>query len=192
MESRLTEPAQAAEAEALMRQMGLGDRQALGRLIHLHGRGVRSYCAQALDISADAEDAAQEVFLRLWAAAARFDPAKASVATWVYGIARRHCIDRNRKARVRRFFGMGGELPEAEDDAPGAERLMAGREALAQVRAAVLALPDRQRQALLLKVVAEIDTSAIAQVMGVGMGAVEQLLVRARATLRARTGLDLR
>lgn len=181
----------AAEALLLMARLAAGDRQALAGLIGLYGRGVRSYCARALDVGADAEDAAQEVFLRVWANAARYDPAKASVATWTYGIALRHCIDRNRRVRVRRFFGMPVEVAEVGDSAPGAERVMSGRQDMAQVRAAVLALPDRQRQALLLKVVAEMETAAIAEAMGTGVGAVEQLLVRARATLRTRTGLDL-
>lgn len=189
-------PAHAAEAKALMQRMGRGDRQALAGLIGLYGRGVRVFCARALDVRSDAEDAAQEVFLQLWASAARYDPAKASVATWTYAIALRHCIDRNRRARVRQFFGLAGhaaQMPEAEaeDDAPGALRHLAKRQSLALVRQAVHALPDRQRQALLLQVVAEMDMSAIASVMGASPGAVEQLLVRARARLRTGCGLDL-
>lgn len=188
----MSQPAHAAEASALMQRMGRGDRQALAQLIGLYGRGVRSYCARVLDQSGDAEDAAQEVFLRLWSSAASYDPAKASVATWTYRIALRHCIDRNRRARVRRFFGMGGaQMPEVEDPSPDAFRSLAARQDLARVRRVVADLPDRQRQALLLKVVAGMETAEIAGVMGAGSGAVEQLLVRARASLRARAGLDL-
>ncbi len=188
----MTQPDAAALAQALMQRMVQGDRQALAQIIGLYGRGVRSYCTRALYQPGDGEDAAQEVFFKLWVNAARYDPAKASVATWTYGIALRHCIDRNRKTRVRRFFGLGvPELPDVEDDAPGIDRVLAGRQDLARVRVAVQALPDRQRQALLLKSVAGMETAAIAGVMGAGVGAVEQLLVRARANLRAATGLDL-
>ncbi len=188
----MTQPAPAAEAVALMQRMGGGDRQALAQLIGLYGRGVRSYCARVLDQPGDAEDAAQEVFLRLWSSAQGYDPARASVATWTYRIALRHCIDRNRRARVRRFLGLAGDaLPEAEDPRPDALRGLAARQDLAIVRRIVADLPDRQRQALLLKVVAEMETAEIAGVMGAGIGAVEQLLVRARATLRAKAGLEL-
>jgi RNA polymerase sigma-70 factor (ECF subfamily) len=192
MEKPMRQPAHAVQAQALMERMALGDRLALAGLIALYGRGVRTFCTRALDIGADAEDAAQEVFLRLWASARRYDPAMASVATWTYRIALRHCIDRNRKARVRQFFGLAAvELPEAEDDSPDAFRQLAGRQDMVRVREAVRALPDRQRQALLLQVVAGMETAAIAGVMGCGTGAVEQLLVRARAWLRAQVGLDL-
>ncbi len=186
----MTQPAQDAEAVALMQRMGGGDRQALAQLIGLYGRGVRSYCARVLDQTSDAEDAAQEVFLRVWSGARSYDPGKASVATWTYRIALRHCIDRNRRARVRRFFGMGGAMPEVEDPSPDALRTLAARQDLAQVRRVVAEMPDRQRQALLLKVVAEMETAEIAAAMGTGPGAVEQLLVRARARLREEAGLD--
>lgn len=185
-------PAHAAEAEALMARMAAGERQALAGLIGLYGRGVRSYCARALHQTGEAEDAAQEVFLKLWSLAPRYDPARASVATWTYRIALSQCQDRNRRARVRQFFGLGSADEETEDDSPDALRHLAARQDLALVRAAVRALPERQRQALLLRVLAEMETAAIAEVMGTGTGAVEQLLVRARATLRARTGLELK
>lgn len=180
------------QAHALMQRIASGDRQALAQVIGLYGRGVRSYCTRALDHGSEGDDAAQEVFLKVWTEARRYDPAKASVATWIYTIALRHCIDRNRKVRVRRFFGLGADvLPEVADPAPEADRRLGARQDLARVRQAVLALPERQRQALLLKVVAEMDTAAIAGVMGAGVGAIEQLLVRARASLRAATGLEL-
>jgi RNA polymerase sigma-70 factor (ECF subfamily) len=93
---------------------------------------------------------------------------------------------------VRRFLGFGGaEVPEVEDPSPDALRSLAARQDLAQVRRAVADLPDRQRQALLLKAMAGMDTAEIAGAMGTGPGAVEQLLVRARASLRAKAGLDL-
>lgn len=180
----------AAQAVALVRAMAAGDRRALSGLIRLHGPGLTSYCARALDRPGEAEDAAQEVFLKAWTAAARFDPDRGAVSTWLYRIALNQCIDMNRRGRFRRFLGLA-EAPEPAEEAPDAFRTLAGREEAAQLRAAVAALPDRQRQALLLRVVGELDNSAIAVTMGTGIGAVEQLLVRARATLRARTGLDL-
>lgn len=189
----MTQPGHETMAAALMQRMALGDRQALAELIGLYGRGVRSFCTRALDHGAEGEDMAQEVFLKVWALAGRYDPARASVATWTYRIARTLCIDRNRRSRVGRFLGFAGAaLPEVEDPTPAAERQVAARQDLDRVRAAVRALPDRQRQALLLRAVAEMDTQAIAEVMGTGAGAVEQLLVRARASLRARTGIELR
>ena len=179
-------------AADLVVAMAQGGRGALSRLIDLYGRGLTSYCARALDNAADAEDAVQEVFLKAWSAAARYDPARAQVNTWLYHIALRHCIDMNRRGRLRRLLGLGDD-PAADlaDEAPDALRAVGGREELEKVRGAIAALPDRQRQALLLKIVAELDNSAIADTMQCGVGAVEQLLVRARAHLRSTVALEL-
>jgi RNA polymerase sigma-70 factor (ECF subfamily) len=83
-------------------------------------------------------------------------------------------------------------MPEVEDPNPDALRVLSARQDLAKVRRVVADLPDRQRQALLLQVVAGMETAEIAGVMGSGSGAVEQLLARARASLRARAGLELK
>jgi RNA polymerase sigma-70 factor (ECF subfamily) len=188
----MTDAAHAVQARALVAAMAMGDRMALSRLITLYGRGVQIYCHRALHQPQDAEDATQETFLRAWAAAARYDPAKAAVTTWLYRIAVNLCIDRNRRHALRRWIGLDrpDDLPEPPSDDIPAEQSLAARQMLAQVRQHITTLPDRQRQALLLRAVAGMDTAQIAAVMGSGTGAVEQLLVRARASLRSRMGPD--
>lgn len=188
----MPEPAHATEARHLVAAMATGDRTALSRLITLYGRGVQIYCARALRRAHEAEDITQETFLRAWGHAARYDPAKAAVSTWLYRIAVNLCIDRNRRHALRRFIGLdlGDDTPDALAEEVPADRGLAARQTLAQVRQHIAALPDRQRQALLLRVVAGMDTAEIAAVLGSGSGAVEQLLVRARVSLRARMGPD--
>ena len=185
----MLESASAAEAKTLLARMAQGDRLALARLIDLYGRGLKIYCSRALHQPNDAEDAAQEVFLKSWTAAARYDPTRAAVSTWLYRIAVNHCTDRNRRFGFRRFLGLES-APDLMDQTPGTDRSVAAKQSLAAVRAAITALPDRQRQALLLKVVAEMATAAIAETLGTTSGSVEQLLVRARASLRHSTGTD--
>ncbi|WP_428926250.1 RNA polymerase sigma factor [Marinibacterium sp. SX1] len=172
-----------AEAKGLMAALVNGDRRALAALIAVYGPGIRRYAAQALTVGADAEDVAQEVFLRAWRKAASYDPDKGAVSTWLYRIAVNLCIDRNRRGGFRRLVGLDS-LPEPEDDAPGPEADMAARQRLARTRAAIAALPDRQRRAILLRASAELSTAEIAATLGTSEGAVEQLLVRARNTLR--------
>jgi len=171
------------EAQGLMRAVAAGDRRALARLIEAYGPGVQRYAAQVLADPAEAEDIAQEVFLRAWGAAARYDPARGAVSTWLWRIAVRLCLDRNRRGAVRRFLGLDAAA-EPADPAVGAETTLAARQDLACVRRAIGALPDRQRQAILLRAVGDLDTAEIAAVLGTSRGAVEQLLVRARAALR--------
>lgn len=160
-----------------------GDRAALGQLIALHGAAVERYAAQVLHRPHEAPDVAQEVFLRVWHHAARYDPARGAVSTWIWRIALRLCLDANRKAGLRRFLGLEA-APEPLDESPQPETALAARQRLRQTRAAMASLPERQRQALLLRVVAEQSTAEIAQTLGIGPGAAEQLLVRARAALR--------
>ena len=163
-----------------------GDRQAMARLIRRHGPGLRRFLAGALVVPHDAEDLAQEAFLRVWRAAARYDPDKAAPATWIYRIALRLAIDRNRRTGFRRFLGLDA-APEPEDDHPGTEADLAARQELALTRRALADLPDRQRRALLLRAVSGMTNADIAATLGISAGAVEQLLVRARAALRAKT-----
>lgn len=179
----------AGEAEALMREIAAGREVALARLIAQLGPAVTRFATRFLGSAADGDEVAQDCFLRVWREAGRFDPGRGRAAAWVFRIAANLCIDRQRRARVRRLFGLGAAALTddlAADPAPGAEAVLAARQRLAAVRRALAALPDRQRMALLLAAVAGLETPAIAAIIGTSRGAAEQLLVRARAGLRAR------
>jgi RNA polymerase sigma-70 factor (ECF subfamily) len=175
------------EERQQMAALARGDRQAMAWLIQRFGPGLRRFLTGVLIEPHEAEDIAQETFLRVWRAAARYDPTRASPATWIYRIGLRLAIDRNRRRGFRRFLGLEA-APEPEDDAPGVEADLAGRQTLALARAALATLSDRQRKALLLRAVAGMTNGDIAAVLGISPGAVEQLLVRARAGLRATMG----
>jgi RNA polymerase sigma-70 factor, ECF subfamily len=180
--------AAAEDATELMRQIAGGREAALSRLIARHGRGLTLFATRFLGSASEADEVVQDTFLQVWRQADRYDPARAAVSTWLYRIAANRCIDRQRRARVRRFLGIGGRVEDlAEvlpDPAPGAWSQVAARQRLAQVRHALMRLPDRQRMALLLCAVGGMDTAEIAAIMAASPGAVEQLLVRARKALR--------
>ena len=180
----------ADEDRQTMAALAAGDRQAMALLIRRHGPGLRRFLTGVLTTPHEAEDLTQETFLRVWSAASRYDPALASPATWLYRIALRLAIDRNRRTGFRRFLGLEA-VPDPQDPQPGAERDLAARQILARTHQALSTLPGRQRQALLLRAAVGLTTAEIAATLGISPGAVEQLLVRARAALRAITSGEL-
>jgi RNA polymerase sigma-70 factor, ECF subfamily len=177
--------------QALMQHIAGGHRPALARLMAQHARGVALFAARFLGNAADGDDVAQETFLRVWAQARKYDAGKASVTTWIYRIATNLCIDRQRRNRFWRLFGRVQADDVADilpDDTPGAMQTMAAKQRLAHVRASIATLPPRQRMAILLTAVSQMDADAVAAVMKTSTGAVEQLLVRARRSLRKLEG----
>jgi RNA polymerase sigma-70 factor, ECF subfamily len=181
------------EAIQLMREIALGRDAALTRLIAIYGRGLALYASRFLGSPSEGDDVVQDTFLRVWQTAGRYDPARAAVSTWIYRIAANLCIDRQRRGRFWRLFGQTDVQEMAEvlpHDSPDATSTVGARQELAAVRQAIAGLPDRQRTAILLAAVAGMDRNEIAAIMDTNAGAVEQLLVRARRTLRERTGYE--
>ncbi len=179
------------EAAALMRAIAAGQEAALGRLIAALGPPVTRLATRMLGSAADGDEVAQDCFVAVWRNAPAWDAARGSAQGWVWRIAANLCRDRLRRARLRAILGWGRGLDDTGDaaaDAPGTEATVAARQRLAQVRQAMDTLPDRQRLALLLAAVAGLDTPEIAAIMGASRGSVEQLLVRARRTLRETLG----
>ena len=85
----------------LMRRVALGEEEAVSELYDRYSALVFKLSIQFLSNQAEAEDAVQEIFVRLWKTADRFDPRKAKLVTWVMLITRRHLIDRIRRKTVR-------------------------------------------------------------------------------------------
>jgi len=133
---------------------------------------------------AEAEDVAQEAMLRLWRMAPGWRPGEAKVSTWLYRVVTNLCTDRRRGA-LRRAQPMGDDLPDAPDGAPGAEVRMVEEARAAALDAALAALPDRQREAVVLRHIEGLSNPEIAEVMGVGVEAVESLTARGKRALAA-------
>src|SRR5262245_50392247 len=95
---------------------------------------------------AEAEDVAQETFLRVWKNAPRWQPGKAKFDTWLHRVALNLCYDRLRRRRERPT----AEVPEQEDTGPAPDRGLMARDVGVRVDAALSALPERQREAIVL------------------------------------------
>jgi RNA polymerase sigma-70 factor (ECF subfamily) len=129
---------------------------------------------------AEAEDVTQEALLRLWRAAPDWRRGDAKVSTWLYKVTANLCIDRMRKRR-------GGadldSIPEPEDDAPSAAEAMQSKARADALQAALNSLPDRQRQAVILRHIEGLSNPEIAQIMDIGLRAVESLTARGKRAL---------
>lgn len=167
------------DAELLAR-FAAGDQDAARELTETLLPGVLRQAWRLLSDQAEAEDVAQEAMLRLWRQAPRWRAGEARVSTWLYRVTRNLCLDRLRRRKV---VAPVDELPEQADPAPGAlERLARGEETRALARA-ITGLPDRQREALVLRHFEGLGNPEIAERMGCSVEAVESLLSRARRQL---------
>jgi RNA polymerase sigma-70 factor (ECF subfamily) len=154
------------------------DRAEFRRVVEGHEDAVFALCAALA--GPDAEDLAQETFVRVYLALPRFDPSgPASLRTWILTIARRLCHDRAKKRTVE-----PAELPAGEG-VPTPEDELAGRRRSAQVREEVDRLPPEQRAVIALREWAGLEYEEIAAVEQVPVGTVRSRLARAREALRA-------
>lgn len=168
-----------ADAE-LVARYAAGDQSAARALTERHAPRVFALARRMLGEAAEAEDVAQETMLRLWRIAPDWED-RAAVGTWLYRVASNLCIDRLRKRRPL----SPGPVPEVEDEAPGALRGLEARDRAAALEAALGALPERQRLAIVLRHFEDRSNPEIAAVLELSVEAVESLLARGRRALAA-------
>ena len=159
-----------------------GDRSAFQQIVDGTSQKLVRLGARIMGNQADAEDVVQEAYVKAYRAltAGEFDR-RASVNTWLYRIVVNGAIDAKR-SRTRRAESSDEQVDPGWDGAARAE----ARLALSELDDWLQALPAEQRAALVLQSMEGLNNTEIAQVMGVSEGAVEQRLVRARATLRQK------
>jgi RNA polymerase sigma-70 factor (ECF subfamily) len=156
-----------------------GDLDAFSKLV-LRYQGLAWKTAyRFLGDAMEAEDVAQESFLKVLEAAPRYRPT-ATFRTYFYRILIHLCIDRTRK---KRFAGID-DVPEAPDPSPGPSESLIEKERRAEVREALDALPPNQKAAMMLRHYDGLSYAEIAQVLGVTPKAVEGLISRAGASLQ--------
>ncbi len=185
------DPARDAELVARARD---GDRAAFDELVLRHEDRVFNMALRMLGNADDALDLAQEVFLSAYRALHGFE-GKALFSTWLYRVTVNRCRDEmRRRATVKHTRPRPLEAGRASDDLPldpparaasPADAVVA-RESHALVAAAVAALPDDAREALVLRDVEGLAYEEIAEILDVPVGTVRSRLHRARSLVRER------
>jgi RNA polymerase sigma-70 factor (ECF subfamily) len=183
-------PLGAGEEDAdLMRAIALGDQAAFRRLVRRHLPATVRLAARILGNPSEAEDVAQEALIRVWKHAENFEAPEsrgARFTTWLHRIVVNLCID----LRRRKAFEPLDDVAEPISAEEGAEDRMIAAEKRARVGAALGKLPERQRAAFVLCFYEERSNAEAARIMGIGVKALESLLVRARRGLRDALGTE--
>ena len=169
--------------EALLVLYANGDSAAAQELAARHLPRVLGFATRMLaGDRAEAEDVAQEAMLRLWRVAPDWRTGEAKVSTWLYRVVTNLCSDRLRGKKRRRAVGLD-DAPDVADDTQGVEAVLVEGDRMTALNAALDQLPDRQRQAVVLRHIEGLSNPEIADVMDIGVEAVESLTARGKRAL---------
>ena len=164
-----------------MRRVGRGDPAAVQALVARKLPRMLALAQRMLNDPVEAEDVAQEAMLRAWRQASAWRPGQAKFDTWLHRVGLNLCYDRLRRRREI----LTDAPPERPDEGPGPDRGLMAADTGRRVPAALAALPDRQREALVLCHYQELTNIEAARLMTVSVEALESLLSRGRRALRS-------
>lgn len=170
---------QDASDDALLVLYANGDPSAARALTMRLTPKVFGHAYRMLGDRNEAEDVAQEALIRLWKQAATWRQGEAKVTTWLYRVVANLCTDRLRKVRGVALDA----IPEPEDDAASAAEVMQQKARADALQDALNSLPERQRQAVVLRHIEGLSNPEIAEIMDVGVEAVESLTARGKRAL---------
>ena len=165
-----------------------GDVDAFGELVRLYERPVFNLAYRMLGDPAEAEDAAQEAFLRAYTNLQRYDVTR-SFKTWILSITSNHCIDRLRKRRLSWLSLDNEELPPhpaLTSDQPGPEATTMANERSAQVQQLLDTLSHEYRVVVVLRYWYDLSYTEIADMLETTESAVKSRLFRARQALASQ------
>ena len=164
-----------------------GDQQAFERLYRAHVGRVYGLALRMAG-AGPAEELTQDVFVRIYQAAGRYEPS-ARFSTWIFGIAHNLALNELARAHHKRELRQPEDGPlEALDPAPSADDALAAARTHALLERALGALPERQRAALLLRSEQGLGYEEIAEALGTSVPSVKSLIHRAREALHVALG----
>lgn len=179
--SHSQQPAERDDDALLVLRVGEGDVAAYRELVKRYAPKLSRFAERLLRDATEAEDVVQETFLRLWQRANEYQP-KARVTTWLHRITHNLAVDRLRSR------GRTQQLPDEEEMPTSARQptLIDEKRRVVALEAALSALPERQASAIVLVHLHGLTGAEAAEVLGVGVEAVESLLARGRRALKSQ------
>lgn len=173
---------------SLMAKVGQGDHTAFEELVTKHQHAVVGTVAKMLGNPSEAEDIAQQVFLRLWKSAPRYQPT-AKFTTFLFTITRNLVFNETRRKQRRKEHSLEEQeddwhqqVPEGAANQPDAQMLQS--EMQLAINRAISSLPEKQRLAVVLRRYEHMPYEEIGSVLNLSVSAVKSQLFRARSSLR--------
>ena len=173
---------------ALMLRVGQQDEQAFEELITRHQNAVIGTAAKMLNSTSEAEDIAQQVFIRLWKSASRYQ-VKAKFTTFLYTITRNLVFSETKRKQRKKEHSLEQQqedsytvIEDKNSQSPGEEILQA--ELKAKIDEAIMILPEKQRLAVIFRRYENMPYEEISDILELSVSAVKSQLFRARNTLR--------
>ncbi|MCU0688220.1 MAG: sigma-70 family RNA polymerase sigma factor [Phycisphaerales bacterium] len=177
---------------ALMQAVATGDKAAVAQLYDRFESLVYRMAVQALPTREEAEDAVQEIFVRLWRTSSRYDPTRAALVTWVMLISRRYLVDRLRRARTSlKGAPLDERLAPAKAGREGRDGLGESisaetRERFGSLMKRVEELPELQRTVIIRAYLNGQTLRQIGEELNTPLGTIKSALSRALMRLRER------
>jgi RNA polymerase sigma-70 factor (ECF subfamily) len=190
------DPAEDANAQDLrwMARIKTGDTEALRELIEAHQHRIVGTVTKMLGDDSDAEDIAQQVFIRLWKSAGRYEPT-AKFTTWLFKITRNLVFNELRRRKRHPATSLDRPLdpdePErtlqaADTSTKTPDTALLDDEMQAAIQRAIDELPETQRMAIILRRYDDISYEEIGEILDLSVPAVKSVLFRARTELREK------
>ena len=182
---------------ALMAKAARGDEDAFAKIVAKHQHAVLGTVAKMTNQSSDTEDIAQQVFIRLWKSAERYQPT-AKFTTFLFTITRNLVFNATRKKSGKNeysFDALEGKWRQSIEDKSSDSRpdkLIEQTELRQIIDQAISSLPEKQRLAVVLRRYEKMPYEEIAETLGISVPAVKSQLFRARTALRESLGKYLK
>ena len=185
-------PDAAAQDLRWMERIKTGDETAFREMIEAHQHRIIGTVAKMLGDESDAEDVAQQVFIRVWKSAPRWQPT-AKVTTWLYKITRNLVFNETRRRKRHPVQSLDatindGDRPQQFTDTgvKPADTALLDNEMQAAIQRAIDELPEQQRMAIILRRYDEVPYEEIGEILDLSVPAVKSVLFRARTDLREK------
>jgi RNA polymerase sigma-70 factor (ECF subfamily) len=169
--------------EFLVERFKAGDRSAFDKIVDKYSVSVAMLANRLLAWSGDVEDVVQDVFLAAFVGLKKFR-GKSSLKTWLFTITINKCRTYRYRRMLRLRFFSKGDRKTPGASAPAADRTIMEAEKFSCVRRAVMALPAKYRETVVLRYLQELETDEICQVLGISKGNLNTRLSRAREQLK--------